>query len=150
MTGDRARTAVRIGRHTSEVSNPPRGRGQVALDLCLLVVAGILILTGLVLMQETQVYPLPGPRQQRQRFLTGGPPFVLGIVFAIVAVFRGHYRHMPSLFRRLLTVPTVAAAFVVSLGAFNAAWFGAVGVALLAWGLGIGLLVVAALLLKRS
>ncbi len=140
----------RGGWHTSEVSNPPLGRGQVALDLCLLIFAGILIVTGLVLMEDTQFYPPEGSRQERQRYLTGGPPFVFGIVFAILTVFRGSYRHLPALFCRLLAVLTVAAAFVVFFGAGNAGLFGATGVALLACALGIGLLVVAALLLRRG
>ncbi len=140
----------RAGWHTSDVSNPPLGRGQVALDLSLLIFAGILILIGLVLLEDSQFYPPEGPREERQRYLTGGPPFVFGIVFAILTVFRGNYRHWPSLFRRLVAVPTVAAAFFAFHGAGPAVFFGATGLVLLACALGIGLLVVAALLLRRS
>ncbi len=122
----------------------------MALDLCLLLLAGILISSGLILMEEQRVYPPLSSREQRQRYLIGGPPFVFGIVLGILAVFRGNYRNFPSLVRRLLAVPTVAAAFIVSIGAFNAVWFGAVAVALLAWSIGIGLFVVAALLLRRG
>ncbi len=125
--------------------------GQVALDLVLVFVAGIVVLGGLIALEgpRLQVYPPPTSSERVRSYLVGAPALAAGIGIIAFVVLRGGRRGWRSL-RRLTGVLAVSVIFPALIGAFNAAYFGANAAALATLAIGVGFVGVGAVLLRRS
>lgn len=116
----------------------------------LVVLAGVLVIAGLIVFEEpeTQRYPPPPSSAWVQAALIGTPLVLAGLALLAYVVLRDGrgWRRL----RRMAGVLAVGAVFPALIGAGNAAYFGADEMALTTLGVGAAFVLAGVLLLRRA